>query len=704
MAALPAGWIDTGIVVNHSGTFEFQVRAVAPAYGTAQIVAHIAGTELGLDTSGGFSVCGSQGTAGTVDLWRNSIGGVYASRTIIDTVTGACPQPFLTATVTVVMTGLRLGASIAYNVGSDLTTLTYGLFADGSTVHTVDVAGDTETYTYGAVTQVDAQVECTLFALYNSSFGSGTTSMADGFRIDNEIWNTEVNPTHPNFSASLFSKDAPPFSATGIIASYPPLKYEAQVRVEDAGGGTPIRDVEVGQLATSQTTIVANPGTTTETWWGWTTFAIEARLDTPWTFSGITSSFVTVPVRRLKPLTPQSAPEDFAPITYVVDASVPVLLSTNNWSGTGSIVLSGTGNSDWAVSGAGTTSRTLAGTYDVSDDYTTTKHTAGNDVWGWGLYSYLDVELTSDTVATLTMTVNYRGVPSSATTYPRTYTLNVTSGTHTYRVDLPFPNEGGPDYWERAVSIDFSGFANGNYTMAGMTLVAVEDTYLKVQAIGELGAPDQTGLVIACDGSFPAYWWGPNNIYSGTIRRKDDETGYDGTGASTNTQNGGCVRMDDTITAVATEWARMEGMTLTYDGTGIDAALTDGDGNTLTPTRYARWLHTLFGERTTPGATGTLYASIPFEVVNLVPAAAGTFVLPFILHIGMMLEALCVDASSARASSGHTMFARRNATGTPAVGDTAIGSGVTDASGFVSVPIPTGLVAGSAFYTYLTAF
>ncbi len=378
------------------------------------------------------------------------------------------------------------------------------------------------------------------------------------------------------------------------------------------------------------------------------------------------------------------------------------LLSTNNWSKTDSIVLSGTGNSDWAVSGAGTVSRILAGTYAAADDYTTTKHTAGDDVFGWGLYSYLDVEITSDVAATLTLTVDYWGGPFWGGTVAKTYTLDVTSGTHTYRVDLVFPNEGGPDYQERAVTVGFSGFANGNYTMEGMTLVAVEDCYLKVQAIGELGAPDQTGLVIAQDGSFPAYWWGPNNVYSGTIRRKDDECGYDGSGAGTNTREGGCVRMDDTVTAVATEWNRMEGMTVTYDGTGFDAALTDG-ANTLTPTRYARWLHTLFGERTEPGDTGTLYASIPFEVVNLVPADAGTFTLPFILHIGMMLEALCVDAGGDRAPAGRTMIARRSATGTPDPADTAIGSGVTDGSGFVSVAIPTGTVSAAEFYAYLEA-
>jgi hypothetical protein len=482
----------------------------------------------------------------------------------------------------------------------------------------------------------------------------------------------------------------------------PPLHYEATVRVENAGGGTPLQDVNVGAISAAEYDVVANPGSVTVTRWNATSDAIYAQLAAPWTFSGITESISPLYCRSVRPRRPQHAPEDWSPMTYTIASPVSVLLSTNNWSKTGSIALSGTGNKTWAVTGAGTVSRTLKATYDGSDSYTTTKHAAGEDVWGWSLYSYLDVSITADVAATLTMTVYYVTSNDFLTTAARTYDVTTINGTTTVRTDLLFPNEGGPDYWERVLKIEFTGFSNGNYTLNSLSLVAVEDAYVKLMAQGSAATSPESGLVVSQDGSFPAYFWGPNA--SGD---KDEETGDDGTGAGTHSLNGGCVKMNSTITALATEWARMEGITTTYDGSVIAADLvTDAYGTTIALTVSARWLHLalLRAGRAPANAAQTLYASLPIDQVTLVPAPAGTFILPWVQHVGMMLEGLCVDGSGDRAAAGKTMIARRSATGTPAAGDVAIGSGVTDASGYVSVPIPTGLVSASQFYTYLEGF
>lgn len=709
MAALPAGWIDTGEIIDHNGIFDIDVAAVNPNGFSQNEFAELAGIYLGLDISGGAVSCPPWNSAGTVSLYVRRSADAYAARTVIDTASGACPQPRLTCPVTVAMTDLRLGFTLRYVTATGLYHAEYALFADSGSTVAVTVGGLTTTTSYGTPTQVTAGVEVHLLILFASSF----MSLADGVKLTGVQWNGEADPGGDQ-SFDLRANSVLVGATYGAPDLYPPLKYVADVRVEDAGGSVPALTVRVGDtLGTGYDTLVTNGNSATVNYWRWRDVAdestINARIDGGYTEDGIATSEAFAPLRRLRPKRPSHAPEDWSPLEYVIASPVSVLLSTNNWTKTGSIALSGSGNSTWTVTGAGTVSRALAATYSSADGYTTTKHGAGEDVFGWSLYSYLALNLTANVSATLTVTLNYVTDNALGTTTARTYTIAVTATTATYRLDLLFPNEGGPDYWERVASITIDGFANGTYTLNSAELVAVEDAYVKAHSRKTAATDTQSGLVIAQDGSFGAYFWGENVVLSGSIRKKDDETGHDGTG--TPTTNGGCFRMNTTISALATEMSRMEGLTATYDGTGITADLTDADGNVCgfvdgvaTPLTYAAtWLHTVMRERAAAGATKTLYASLPIDDLTLCPLPAAALVLPYRTTLGMMLEALCVDGSGDRAAADFPMVARRSATGTPDPADPVIGSGVTDASGFVQVPIPTGLVGASQFYTYLSA-
>lgn len=710
MSALPSGWIDTGKLVSHVGSFTIDVAAVFGYGSTISEIAEVAGIWLGIDVSGSYIPCGDFGSSTSVSLYVRRNADAYAARTVIDTVAGACPQPRLSCPVTVTFSNLRLGFTHRVTTASRLNVAEYGLFADAGSTVSVTVGGLTTTTAYVTPTLVDVGTTVDLWTI----FASGPALiLTGGINFTNIVWNGESDP-NGTLVSRLQSHDFP--GSHGIYASYdlyPPLKYDANVRVEDAHGSVPALSVRVGDFgATGPDTIVANGATAHVNYWRWRDLADDSlicgAISGGYTAGGIATSVVPVPIRRLRPKRSQLAPEDFAPLTLSIASPVDILLSANNWSGSGSVALSGTGNKTWTVTGSATVTRILAATYSSADSYTTTLHTAGEDVWGWGLYSYLTLNITSNAVATLTVTVNYVTDNALGTTTARTYTVPVTATTADYRLDLLFPNEGGPDYWERAKSIQVATATVGVYTLNSAKLTAVENAYVKADA-RVTGATDYwSGLTLVQDGSMPAYFWGPNDVLSGSIRKKDDETGLDG---AASTANGGCFKMNSTISALATELNRMEGVTAVYDGTGIDADLLDSDGNVCgivngaaaALTYMATWLNTVMGGRVAPNATLTLYASLPIDRIQMCPVDAGVIVLPFRVVVGMMLEGLCVDGSNARAGADFPMNARRSATGTPAGTDPVIGSGLTDASGFVSVPIPTGLASGSGWYAYLGA-
>lgn len=696
--------MDTGVTCSFSGSCAFSARAVS--YDVPMHIQDARGNsfELGFDVSGAAIACGDWKSRGTVNLYAYSfgLGENYASRVTIGTTAGACPQPYIGIAVSWSVTGLRLIAGLTTPGGGRY--LTYRLWSDSGTSWTLTVGGRTIT-TAGAAGGTSLTSPTISFTDYVvNSMGApviGTaTPLSDGIKIENIVWNSEADPTTRDDLAYEGTTSTPGVVVAHTFTTKPPLKYDVDVRVEDAGGAAPAHTVLVANPA-GQGVSVTNPNTGSANVWrptGVNPGYVNGVLSGSWTDSGIDPVELDVPIRQIVPKRPSGGPEYWTPATLSIASPVDVLLSANNWSKTGSIALSGTGHSTWTVTGAGTVSRALAGVYAAADTYTTTKHTAGDDVFGWGLYSYLELNLTSSVSATLTLTITWNTNPATGATTTRAYTFTVTATTATYRIDLLFPDAATePDYFERVTNLSLAGFANGVYTLNSCQLVAVESAYVKhAQTFG------WTGLAISQDGSFPSYWWGPNPVLAGAVLEKDDECAQFG---GANQQLGGSVRMDGTIQDAMTELARMEGVTTTYSGATIAADLTDGTeifGNLTGPANYdADWIHTQLSARVAPGATLNLDASIRFDGADLCPAAAGDILLPFRVTLGMMLEALCITAGGARAGAGFGMVARRSPTGTPDPSDPVIGSGTTDASGFVSVPIPVGQASGADFYAYL---
>jgi len=705
MAAIPSGFVDCNVTVDHTGSCTLRARAVGYQTFIHVTLANGLDVEFVVDPSGAVTDCGDWDTAATVELAYWAVFGFsenYAGRHVHDSVSGACPQPYLEVDLSWSITGLRLIAGLDTTAGAK--NLQYKLFSDENTTWELVVGATTYTTTgttFGAataLTSLGVSFSTTVTRSMGGFVGSAIP-LSDGLQIQNAVWNGSADPTTSDDLAFEGTSAAGSNDIAHTHTSEPPLEYGVDVRVENAAGGTPIRDVRVENVG-GQGVTVANPGTGSVTLWrpgGTDRFWVAGTLDGVWASSGIEPVVRAVPLRQIVPKRPSGAPEQWTPLTLSVASPIEMLLSGDVWTKTGLVALSGVGNSTWTVTGAGTVSRALRATYDSADGYTRTLHAAGDDVWGAGLFSYLELSLTASVSATLTLTITYNTNPATGATATETYTLSVASGTQDVRVDMLFPDGGGPTYYERITNLSLSGFSNGTYTLNSCRLVADERVYVKVAA-----AVQWSGLTLAADGSFGAMWWGENPVYSGSDTRKEEECAEFGGAQQT---LGGCVRMDGTLSSLATELNKMEGVTAIYSGAVIDADLTDGTNvfANLTSADYlASWLHAQMGLRVAPNAALPLAASMRFDQCILVPANAGQIVLPFRETIGMMLEAQCVDAANARAGAGFPMVARRSATGTPNPADPVIGGGATDASGFVSVPIPVGQVSGPAdFYCYL---
>jgi hypothetical protein len=654
----------------------------------------------GLDLSGSPIACGDWGSYDTVTLYAKDLSTFPATHVPIADIAGDCPQPQIPGTFAFSWTGLRLVAGLDTTGGAK--NLEFALWADTGATYTYTLAGALGTFSLtgpGSGAFVTGfGLRATTAPVHNmTGFVGAAVPIADGLTLENITWNGSADPTTSD-ELAFEGTSASSGGDSHSFESEPPLEFAVDVRVENAAGGAPANDVRIENLD-AQGVTVTNPGTATVQLWrptGTDRYWMRGTLDGTWAAAGIEPVVRDVPLRQIVPTRPGDAPEEWTPVTLKVTSPVDVLLSANAWSAAGSIALSGSGNSTWTVTGAGSVTRVLAGVYDSADGYTTTRHAAGEDVWGWGLYAYLDLNLTADVPATLTVTLTWNTNPSTGATITEDYTVEVAAGTATYRVDLLFPDGGGPTYYERAVQLDLAGFANGEYTLNACELAAAEDVYVKVAA-----AVEWSGLTLAADGSFPAYWWGENPIYSGSLTRKEEECAEFGGSSQT---LGGCVRMDGTLAALVAELSRMEGVTAALATAAIDADLDDGSNvfANLTSADYlASWLHPEMTLRVAANATLRLRASMRFDQCILCPANTGQIVLPFREQIGMVLEALCVDGSGARAGAGFPMVARRSATGTPDPADPVIGSASTDASGFVSVPIPVGQVSASNFTTYL---
>lgn len=700
---ITSGWVETGVSVSHSGTLQVFIAGVSTDFAIEPLRVEAGADDIfiGLETSGGFISCGFWDSRDSISIYTRKNSEIFAARTIEATGTGGCPQPYLGVTITRVVTGLRLAANVDVSTDDLTTRARYRLWADELTVDTVTVGSKSVVIDHSAgefLVSPFIQVRHEAIPFLSAPV---PPDLANGVILAGASWNGEADPTtFDNLYLRGYLFGVGVGGTVWTYTSRPPLHYRVDADVRDAAGAAPPGVITAGEAS------ITNPGAEDVTHWRWSeiggTVPVFGRLSGDWSSDGVDleAGEEVVPLRQLKPKTPQNAPEFWTPTTYEVTSPESVLLSTNNFSGTGPVILSGTGNQNWVISGVGaTTTRILAATYDASDGYLTTKHVAGEDVWGWGLYAYLDVNLSAPAAGDVTLVIRWATGAAVPDTSDKTYTIPVAGiGTATYRIDLLFPQEGGPWYAERVDRLTFSGFVNGAYTLNSLELVAVERAYVKLHARG-----NYSGLTISQDGTFAIGHWGDNPLIgAGPPRQKDDESGYFDYGAGADTSSGGAVRMDGTLEDVALEWNRMEGMVVLYDGSAIDADLQDGtnvigteDELVATPLTYsARWYHTQMALRSAPNDGTGLDASLYLDGgADLCPAPEGTFVLPFRHTLGMVLEALCKDSvTSERAGAGAAVFARRSTTGAPTPSDHLMAEGVTDASGFASVAVRVGTV------------
>lgn len=421
--------------------------------------------------------------------------------------------------------------------------------------------------------------------------------------------------------------------------------------------------------------------------------------------------------------------------TVRLTSPLAVLLSTNAFVAAGSLVVSGPANTPTftvSATGAGATKSLRShwrnwnnpanpdGLYQAGDQYTATKRSAyavdanTPDVWGWGFYAYLDVDFTVPSASTLTVTLTWAVIreDQSVVTFTRAYTKTwAASGMQ--RLDLLFPDAGDrPFFGERVDSVQISGFNTGVYTLNAMQLVADQDGYLKY---GSRTLGDWGGVTLAQDGQLVHAHWNGDSIVSGDDldldgredRTKDHQNGIfayassEGDVESVESLGGafGMGQSEYLLADLFAELHRLEGMTATYDGAAIDAALTDTFGNTITSRRVAWLLPNLPHTRLPKNTNVTLSARLVASDVEF-PGGLGAagMVIFQRQRLGAVAEAQALTTALARAGAGSTIQARIYLGGGPGGGDASVGSAVTDAGGFVTIPHRTGLYNNAGSY------
>lgn len=747
MAALPAGWLQSDVSgITHTLTMDLSVRAqvpsgdILPDFPNVQTVVRLYTEALtalhgrsdlgpGVDTADDIRLVLEYGPGPTV--------------VVLETLTGIAntgePPLFADVTVTRTDAGLRLGVTID---GNDY--LRYEWWQDSGTTTTVDVAGNT----------VDVWTR-----------SEPPLSLGGGGRL---MWYTIVDfsPAAATYTIASF-KD---FTANGSslpIGPYPfftgttiryfgaPWAYTVDARVIDADG-TILAGVDLTHQATARTS-----GT-------WTISAQQddehtgplppagivnlthrvdpAALADPWlTMQDVTPYDADLPLlfQGNAPKSPGNASAtDYSVGTLTIAASLSLLLSSTAWVvDSGSASVGGTPTvpiftvtvdpatvrrpfasswEDWNDSGSPD--------FEPDDNWTTTLHDfyasgAGDDRWGAGLYSYLDVDMTvpagDDTLLAVeiewaiaqaedTISVTY-----SAYTFPA-------GGRSTQRVDLMFPTEllSRPFYGERINSVRLIGLKAGVTTVHSLTLVADEDAYITLSGRRDVLADETvaySGVVISQDGQAPSLLWStdtpliPASDRDGdafTDQHGDHQNGVFTIDGVTRTFIGEAPGMAQAlIEDTFTELSRMEGLTSVYSATALDAALSDGFGNEIgidlsnnpaPVTRASTWFTPVRpADRAAPGVAYTVRAWVVVTDV-LVPAGrtSGQVIVFQKNFLGMLLEALAVDSDYFRHGAGEPVTATAYTGGAPATGDLVLGSETTDASGFALIGVRTGTVDG----------
>lgn len=403
----------------------------------------------------------------------------------------------------------------------------------------------------------------------------------------------------------------------------------------------------------------------------------------------------------------------YQPLSVSFAASLAILQSANVWMAhAGPVVTSGSGGNTWTVSGGGAQVRRtlvekwrnwsgLSGLgiadplYDPLRHWTTKRDyypdSPGQDVWSWGQYAWLEIGLTAPSAGTLTMTVTgaHLNVSNAYSTQPglfsatapgftATYSVPVVAGANTVRVDLLFPNEGGPFYYGRVDTVTFSGMASGVYTLSTFRLVAVEQGYLKVDhdRLGNIGL-----IVVAQDGAFTF-----GNTTDDYL--KDDEIGEFGGALPWKLPATALSAPVRTLAAMWEDLQRTEGFTATYSASASDAFLKDAFGTRLyflitgadaEASSYIEPLmpHARFGA----GATMQAVCSVAVDEIRI-PNGIGAVMIYGRTVIGGVLEAqISRDGGTARAPVGVTARAVRTDT------SATVASANADSSGYVTIPV-----------------
>lgn len=739
MAVLPDGYLQTGVTISHVLEFDLQMRAQfsiggPPAYVNFDGLASFGIFIYTRDASGPLSnpdLGSNWDSANTVEIVLDDNGAITVLATGSGTSSG---DPGYIATeirCKRTCTNVRLG--VLYDGGE----LEYAWFTDSASGYTWEIGGNTVRTFSGSEPPQN-----------HTSGGELLSFSSQGVTLN--------NPIFPMARMKDFLSNGDAMTGVGPIEDpgtyFVGLNWNwtAEIRtVDENGSDAYAADVLYGGVVS---TTPASP----------TRFFVqdigdvvgaprqfhqveEAVLTDPWLSAQQVRPYdadLACTIEGQVPLTPSAAFTTYNVGTITLDATADVLLSATAWTTVGSvtvsanvppldIVASALGASvrralaeswrDWNDSGSGD--------FEIEDQYTSTKHDfyasgASDDVWGWARWAYLDVTFSAVPAGAhnLTFTIEWAIIREdlSVLTCERTYTVPV-NGAATKRIDLLFPNEGdNPHFNERVDAIRISGFLVGTYTVTQVRLVADEDAYVKLGARKE---GDRGGLVLAQDGQFCLGHWnqdvplgGDDNGDGLTDYAKDDQNGvFDVRAAETDPQTeehlGGAAGMlADTLEGWFTEPNALEGASAAYSSGALVAALTDGFGVAIlsASTFPAYWmLPNLPHERVAPGGTLTVYARLIVTEITL-PAglAAGAMVVHLRNRLGCALEAQGVTATRARGASGQTVTARASLSGGRSSTDTALDTGTSDASGYVTLSIRTGMFKVSAgvyqeFWVYL---
>lgn len=326
----------------------------------------------------------------------------------------------------------------------------------------------------------------------------------------------------------------------------------------------------------------------------------------------------------------------------------------------------------------------------------------GEDVWWWGTYGFLEIDLDVPVAGTLSLTVSGchlavsdphttgsdRLVNYSATEvdYSHSYSLPVEAGANVVTVDLLFPTGGGPVSLSRILSLTLSGFAVGTYTINDVALVAKSDAYLKVdfgapvsREGGSSGPVDFSALVASLDGAQVLGNWG-DQAY------KPEETGAYGGGVRyvtilTGSETGVVMDSEVSLAEFAGQFNKLEGWAVTYSQSASDAANKDAFGAALGP-ELAQWMRPIIPHQ-------RIVPDQPFTPdCNPLAASVGiTNMVPYVIYAHYpqwgALETLTVGSDGKRGRPGAPVTAVRVSTGA------AVAAAVTDRQGYATVaPIP----------------